>query len=347
MPIGEATQLTLGLRYTIEDRSVRANGERLFDNPPFVRPIPGLPLLAQEPLRNSDTFRELTWRASLDRHFSDELMGYVSASRGFQSGGWNLQTPQNPAFGPETLDDFEAGLKYVDRSRRFRADANVFYYDYSDLQVSALTPIGQATTNAASAEIYGLELQLDARLGQRTDVTFGAQLLQARFKRFPNATCTNFSHGAAVPYAPITCDVTGNRLPFAPEVQVQCRRKPPGLAGQERHFAAERKPGLQFRLFRGTRQCRAAGSLRNGRCIGGMAADPARPIGPVLGAQSHRCPLLQCPGDRADRRRSSQPGCSAAVWRLDRLCFLARLRARMAGMAAWARFRGKIALACL
>ena len=93
------------------------------------------------------------------------VMGYVSASRGFQSGGWNLQTPQNPAFGPETLDDFEAGLKYVDRSRRFRADANVFYYDYSDLQVSAITPIGSATTNAASAEVYGLELQLDARLG--------------------------------------------------------------------------------------------------------------------------------------------------------------------------------------
>ena len=102
MPIGQATRLTLGLRYTIEHRSVRANGERLFDNPPFVRPIPGLPLLTEEPLRDSDTFGELTWRASLDRHFSDEVMGYVSVSRGFQSGGWNLQTPQNPAFGPET-----------------------------------------------------------------------------------------------------------------------------------------------------------------------------------------------------------------------------------------------------
>ena len=102
LPIGQATELTLGLRYTIEDRSVEANGERLFDNPPFVRPIPGLPLLTEEPLHNSDTFRELTWRASLDRHFSDEVMGYLSASRGFQSGGWNLQTPQNPAFGPET-----------------------------------------------------------------------------------------------------------------------------------------------------------------------------------------------------------------------------------------------------
>ena len=109
------TELTLGLRYTIEHRSVEANGERLFDNPPFVRPIPGLPLLTEEPLHDSDTFRELTWRASLDRHFSDAIMGYVSVSRGFQSGGWNLQTPQNPAFGPERLDDFEGGLKYVDR----------------------------------------------------------------------------------------------------------------------------------------------------------------------------------------------------------------------------------------
>ena len=87
-------------------------------------------------------------------------MGYVSASRGFQSGGWNLQTPQNPAFGPERLDAFEAGVKYADRPGRFGADASVFYYDYSDMQVSAFTPVGSVTTNAASADLYGLELQL-------------------------------------------------------------------------------------------------------------------------------------------------------------------------------------------
>lgn len=217
LPIGQATELTLGLRYTIEHRTVKASGERLFNNPPFVRPIPGLPLLTEEPLRNSKTFRELTWRASLDRHFSDELMGYVSVSRGFQSGGWNLQTPQNPAFGPERLDDFEVGLKFVDRSRRFRADTNIFYYDYSDLQVSAATPIGSVTTNATAAGLYGLDLQIDARLDGSTDLTIGAQLLKTRFMHFPNATCTDFSTDAAISYAPITCDVTGNRLPFAPK----------------------------------------------------------------------------------------------------------------------------------
>jgi iron complex outermembrane receptor protein len=214
-PIGEATRLTAGLRYTVEKRSVTARGERQFDNPPFIRPIPDLPLLDEEPLTQSKWFRELTWRASLDHDFSNALMAYVSASRGFQSGGWNLQTPQNPPFDPERLDAFEAGLKYG--ADRFRADAALFYYDYSDLQVSAITPVGSATTNATSAEVYGLDLQLGARVGDRTDITLGAQFLLARFNRFRNATCTDYDPDAAAPYAPVSCDVTGNRLPFAPK----------------------------------------------------------------------------------------------------------------------------------
>lgn len=217
LPMGETTRLTGGLRYTIEKRSVEAFGERLFDSPPLVRPIPGLPLPTEEPLKQSDTFHALTWRASVDHDFSNALMGYASVSRGFQSGGWNLQTPQVPAFGPETLDDYEAGLKYVDGSGRFRADAAIFYYNYSDLQLSAFTPIGAITTNAASANIYGLDVQFGARIGERTNVTLGAQWLEARFNRFTNATCTNYSQDAASPYLPELCDVTGNRLPFAPK----------------------------------------------------------------------------------------------------------------------------------
>ena len=81
LQIARANRLTLGLRYTIDKRSVEATGERFFDNPPLVRPIPGLPLPSEQPLRANKTFRELTWRVSVDRTFSDEVMGYVSASR--------------------------------------------------------------------------------------------------------------------------------------------------------------------------------------------------------------------------------------------------------------------------
>jgi outer membrane receptor protein involved in Fe transport len=228
VPVDAVTTLTLGLRYTVEHRSVRARGEQRYDNPPFVRPIAGLPLLDEPQRHDSATFDELTWRASLDRHLSEAVMGYVSASRGFQSGGWNLQTPQNPAFGPETLDDFEAGLKYADRARGFRVDANVFYYDYSDMQVSSVSALGSTTTNAASASVYGLELQLDAQPDRGTDLTVGIQWLNARFNRFPNATCTDYSTGATAPLVPTACDVTGNRLPFAPKLKLN--------AGASRQF---------------------------------------------------------------------------------------------------------------
>jgi len=95
--------------------------------------------------------------------------------------------------------------------------------------VSTATPVGSATSNATSAGVYGLELQLDARPDDSTNLTFGAQLLRARFGEFPNATCTDFSVDAAVPYAPISCDVTGNHLPFASDFRFN--------AGATRHLS--------------------------------------------------------------------------------------------------------------
>jgi iron complex outermembrane receptor protein len=219
VPVGASTHLTGGLRYTIETRSIEANGERLFDSAPLLRPVPGLPILADPPLRSSETFRKLTWRLSLDKRIATGAMGYAAVSRGFQSGGWNLQTPQLPAFGPETVDSYEAGLKFANRSGSLNLDSSVFYYDYSDLQVSAITPIGSATINATSADIYGLGLQLDARPSDRSHLSFGGQLLSARYDDFPNATCVNYSPAAAIPYAPISCDVSRNALPFAPELK--------------------------------------------------------------------------------------------------------------------------------
>ena len=219
LPIGDATRVTAGLRYTIEKRSVDARGERQFDNPPFVRPIPGLPLPDEAPFKDSKEFREPTWRASIDHDFSSEWMGYVSVSRGFQSGGWNLQTPQLPAFEPETLDDYEAGFKFAGRSGRVRADAAAFIYDYSDLQVSQVLPIGSTTTNAASAKVHGIELQFGIRPDEKTEITAGAQWLKAEFDHFPNASCVNYDVSAAVPYATVPCDATGNRLPYAPKLK--------------------------------------------------------------------------------------------------------------------------------
>ena len=220
LPLGKSTRLTAGLRYTVEHRKVRAQGEREFSSPPFVRPIsPLIPLLSQDPIRKSVKFSAPTWRLSVDHDLSGNVLGYLSVSRGVQSGGWNLQTPQFPAFEPETLDDFEGGLKYLSVSGRLSADFSAFYYDYADLQASAITPDGSRTTNATSARIYGLGLNIGARPDDRTNLTFGVHWLRARYEEFLNATCTNYSQDAASLYLPVQCDVSGNSLPLAPKLK--------------------------------------------------------------------------------------------------------------------------------
>jgi outer membrane receptor protein involved in Fe transport len=218
--IDDSTRLTAGLRYTIEARSAEARGQQIYSSEPFIRPIPGLPLLNEEPLKQSKTFRELTWRASLDRDLSDQLMGYLSASRGFQSGGWNLQTPQFEPFSPETVDAFEGGLKFSGPAGRFRADLAAFYYDYSNMQVSAFTAFGSATVNATSANIRGLDLQLGWRPSQAFELNIGGELLRTRFGSFPNASCVNYDQNVPILYAPMACDATGNRLPYAPKLKL-------------------------------------------------------------------------------------------------------------------------------
>jgi outer membrane receptor protein involved in Fe transport len=173
-------------------------------------------------------------------------MGYLAASRGFQSGGWNLQTPQNPAFGPETLDDFEAGLK-VRRplGARQRGRERVLLR-LRDLQISALTPIGQATTNAAAAELYGLELQLDARLARTTEATLGVQATRGPFPALPQRDLHQLRHrrGGALRADHLRRD----REPasFAPELKFNLGGTHAVSLGSSGFAAAEREPGLQF-----------------------------------------------------------------------------------------------------
>ena len=102
---------------------------------------------------------------------------------------------------------------------------SAFYYDYSDLQVSAATPIGSVTTNATSAEIYGLDLQLDAQLGQRTEVTLGAQFLKTRFKRFSQRHLHRLQRRSGHPLCADNLRRHRQPPPLRAQIQVQFRRE--------------------------------------------------------------------------------------------------------------------------
>jgi iron complex outermembrane receptor protein len=85
-------------------------------------------------------------------------MAYVKYSEGYKSGGANVFACNNN-YSPEELQSYEIGYKtqFFDRSVTFNASA--FHYKYKDFQVAQVVDLQLLITNAAGAEVNGLELE--------------------------------------------------------------------------------------------------------------------------------------------------------------------------------------------
>ena len=88
-------------------------------------------------------------------------LAYVSATRGFKSGGFNLSsTAPGRGYAPEWAWSYEGGWKGTLMGGRSRFSTSAFVMDYTNLQVQ--TPIGIGVLdirNAAAATIRGIEVE--------------------------------------------------------------------------------------------------------------------------------------------------------------------------------------------
>ncbi len=146
----------------------------------------------------------------------NDLLVYATASKGFKSGGFTLATPL-PAFKPEELWAYELGAKATTFDGRLRTNAALFYYDYSNLQVSKVQNRTIIVENAAEAELYGAELELTARLPKGFQVDGAASWLHSEYKDFQSQDPGDFNPFDPG-YVPPVLDLSGNRLYQAPEV---------------------------------------------------------------------------------------------------------------------------------
>lgn len=218
------TRLTVGLRYTHERRTMDNAFLEGFMAAPDGSEFSIGPI---SPIANEAVkFNRLTWRLSLDHKFSDDVMGYVSYNRGFKSGGLNVFNSFQPPFKPEQLDAYEVGMKTELFDRRLRFNPSIFYYDYKQIQMTRFEN-NTIILNGEKAELYGVDLDVEAALTDRLTLTGGAEWLHAKLKKFTNATCavTPFPFPQAVlatnpggGVIQVPCDASGNRIPFAPKV---------------------------------------------------------------------------------------------------------------------------------
>ncbi len=189
-PFGERLSATLGVRYTKEEKDFRRTQEFFGPTTPFPVPL-GTGLLITS-IDTSGEWSSVSPRAGLEYRFSDDVLGYLSASRGFKSGGFDGRsntTAQAAAYDPETLWAYEVGLKSTLLDRRLTLNLAAFFNDYTDLQLSSFVADAQGNfaalfTNAGAAEIMGLDIELEARFSSAFSLSAAIGLLDSKYVEF-------------------------------------------------------------------------------------------------------------------------------------------------------------------
>jgi iron complex outermembrane receptor protein len=211
--------LTGGLRYTM-DRT-KAEGGTV---------APGAPLTPATTLHDHANTNKLTFKAGADYQATDQILLFASFSRGFKSLAYNLLPFSTSHDKPEVLDDYEIGVKSDLFDKRVRINLSAFYYQLQNPQVQLLTTGAVILSNAKSARVKGLDLDISTIVTRGLTFRLSGSYLHSRYKVYgeldAQGNCTIGcapSNPPAVPPAygtgpAIPIQAGGNTIPRSPTV---------------------------------------------------------------------------------------------------------------------------------
>ncbi|WP_339724206.1 TonB-dependent receptor [uncultured Paraglaciecola sp.] len=181
--ITEQLSLTLGARYTDEEKQATVNNGLVFDNvypesgwiPGYVRPSGDIVPQVLGSDSNGDgvldapsvaSWSRFTPRVGLEYQVDRDLMFFASYSQGFKSGTYNPRATVNePAANPEIVDSIEVGMK-SDWSDSLRVNLTAFSLDHKDRQYIGVIPsedetvLNQYLANVAATSGTGIEAEI-------------------------------------------------------------------------------------------------------------------------------------------------------------------------------------------
>ncbi|WP_404478298.1 TonB-dependent receptor [Novosphingobium sp. BL-52-GroH] len=241
--VTDALRVTGGLRYTsdkkedIGGRNVTYSGEGctpadlapggacqrgIFGAYPgataqeLVALLPGFSIASNDVKGKWD---KLTYLARVDADLAEDTLGYASISTGFKSG--NIQDNAGLT-DPETLTNYEVGLKTRLFDRRLTLNLAAYYSDFKGYQVNqAVTFRDDAgnvirsqivTQNAKGATAYGLEAELTANLTDNDRLQFSGTLQKTKLDDLESVDGRLYDGGKASSIV----QLKGNELAHAP-----------------------------------------------------------------------------------------------------------------------------------
>lgn len=142
-----------------------ANGEILDPQRLLTSGLPSTSSLWRELDRKDD---KITWRANIDWTPTDDDLFYLSATKGYRSGGFNLVFFSSiERFDPETLVAYELGYKGSLFDDTMQINTALYYYDYENVHTigaapSLIDPANQSVVVVAvpTAEMIGWDAEV-------------------------------------------------------------------------------------------------------------------------------------------------------------------------------------------
>ena len=195
-----------GARLLREDITVRGdlNGNFVF------WPVGDFP---EQEASNEDT--DWMGRVGLQYYPTENAMVYGSYSRGYKGSGINNSIngqiwtgdPEEAVLDPETVDNFEIGVKLSALDNRATLTATAFFSEFKGFQASAFDgSSGFILRNAGVLQSSGLELGFDGSLWEGGALSVNMAYVDAEFDEFLGAPCAKTAIAAG------TCvDATGGQ----------------------------------------------------------------------------------------------------------------------------------------
>jgi iron complex outermembrane receptor protein len=252
-------ELTLGVRYTKDDKSLDQNDT-----------------IADRNLHNS--FNNFGKSASVKYQWTDDLMTYVRYAEGYKAGGYSARaqvngTSPDGAYLPEKAKSYELGLKAEFLDHHVRLNADVYKTDYDDLQITQLVQIGGVLAtqvyNAGTALFYGGEAELTILPypGWQANATFG--YVDPEYKKFLFGTPPNQIDVSSIAHVGDTAKVTASasaQYSFAPMPGAEVLRHRRFHHQRQRSARAANLSGIdvRFRCHPGARVRQSRGPVHSG-----------------------------------------------------------------------------------
>jgi iron complex outermembrane receptor protein len=194
--ITDELRFTGGLRYTEDKRSILSRNRQ--ENTDPVTGVPNGTFVCSLIVNPGDPCEKLTkatfdywsYTAGFDWRPNENVFLYLKTSKASRAGGFNPRaTGTTPlVFNPETVVDYEFGVKLDLLDRRLRLNTAIFQTNYDDIQrtVPAIVNgvLSNSIVNAATARIRGLEAELTVLPTDGLQLGVSATFLDPVFRDF-------------------------------------------------------------------------------------------------------------------------------------------------------------------